>query len=80
MLRGFCYKKTAISFFDSEYPFLSLMVAKIRFLYVVTKSRSFELYITKKSIFAFSLLKYVGFSFIAQKTCFGLFSVILRCF
>ena len=31
----------------------------------------------KKNVFAFSLLKQVGFSFIAQKTCFGLFSVIL---
>ena len=80
MLRGFCYKITAISFFDSEYPFLSLMVAKIRFLYVGSKIALLWVLYHKKSIFAFSLLKHVGFSFIAQKTCFGLFSVILRCF
>ena len=77
MPRGICYKKTAISFFDSEYPFLSLMVAKIRFLYVGNKITLLWALYHKKSIFAFSLLKHVGFSFIAQKTCFGLFSVIL---
>ena len=47
---------------------------------LATKSRCFEFYITKKSVFAFSLLKHVGLSFIAQKTCFGLFAVILGCF
>ena len=80
MFRGFCYKKTAISFFVSEYPFLSLIVAKVGFCMLATKSRCFEFYITKKSVFAFSLLKHVGLSFIAQKTCFGLFAVILGCF
>ena len=44
------------------------------------KSRCFEFYITKKSVFAFSSLKHARLSFIAQKTCFGLFAVILGCF
>ena len=84
MFRAFCYKKTAISFFVSEYPFSSLIVAKIRFCMLATKSRCFEFYITKKSVFAFSLLKHVGLNFIAQKTFWfvccniGLFSVLLH--
>ena len=52
---------------------------------LATKSRCFQFYFTKKSVFAFSLLKRVGFGFIAQKTCFrlfalniGLFSVLLH--
>ena len=69
MFRAFCYKQTAISFFVSECPFSTLIVAKIRFCMLATKSRCFEFYITKKSVFAFSLLKHVGLSFIAQKTC-----------
>ena len=47
---------------------------------LATKSRCFQFYITKKSVFAFSLLKRVGFGFIAQKTCFRLFALILGCF
>ena len=47
---------------------------------LATKSRCFQFYITKKSVFPFSLLKRVGFGFIAQKTCFGLFALILGCF
>ena len=80
MFRAFCYKQTAISFFVSECPFSTLIVAKVRFCMLATKSRCFEFYITKKSVFAFSLLKRVGFSFIAQITCFGLFAVVLGCF
>ena len=53
---------------------------KFLFLYVGNKIALLWVLYHKKSIFAFSLLKHVGFSFIAQKTCFGLFSVILRCF
>ena len=61
--RAFCYKKIAISFSVSEYPFLSLIVAKIRVLHVgnkiallwvlafllffVAKMRSIRLYSTK---------------------------------
>ena len=84
MFRAFCYKKTAISFFVSEYPFLSLIVAKIRFCMLATKWRCFEFYITKKSVFAFSLLKHVVLNFIAPKTFWfvccniGLFSVLLH--
>ena len=40
----------------------------------------FELYITKNSVFAFSLLKDVPLNFIAQKICFGLFGVKLGSF
>ena len=84
MFRAFCYKQTAISFFVSECPFSILIVAKIRFCMLETKSRCFEFYITKKSVFAFSLLKHVGLNFIAQKTFWfvccniGLFSVLLH--
>ena len=84
MFRGFCYKQTAISFFVSECPFSTLIVAKIRFCMLATKSRCFEFYITKKSVFAFSLLKHVGLNFIAQKTFWfvccniGFFSVLLH--
>ena len=84
MPRGICYKKTAISFFDSEYPFLSLMVAKIRFLYVGNKIALLWVLYHKKSVFAFSLLKHVGLNFIAPKTFWfvccniGLFSVLLH--
>ena len=38
------------------------------------------LYHKKKRFCFFSLLKRVGFGFIAQKPCFGLFAVILGCF
>ena len=44
------------------------------------KSRCFEFYITKKSVFAFSSLKHARLSFIAQKACFGLSAIILGCF
>ena len=84
MFRAFCYKQTAISFFVSECPFSTLIVAKIRFCMLATKSRCFEFYITKKSVFAFSLLKHVGLNFIAQKTFWfvccniGFFSLLLH--
>ena len=69
MFRAFCYKQTAILFSVSECPFFTLIVAKIRFCMLATKSRCFEFNVTKKSLFAFSLLKHVGLSFKAQKTC-----------
>ena len=79
----FCYKKTAISFFVCEYPFLSLIEAKIRFCMLATKSRCFEFLVTKKkSVFAFSLLKRVRlitenmFWFVSCNI--GLFSVLLH--
>ena len=65
----FVKKKTAISFFVALILSLVLIVAKIRFCLLATKLLCFELYITKKSVFPFSLLKHVGLSFIAQKTC-----------
>ena len=37
MCGAFCYKKTAILFIASEYPFLSLLVATIRFLHLGNK-------------------------------------------
>ena len=61
--------KKRFRFFVSEYPFSSLIVVKIRFCMLATKSRCFEFYVTKKSVFAFSSLKHVGLGFIAQKTC-----------
>ena len=72
----------AISFFVREYPFLSLIVAKIRFCMLATKSRCFEFFVTKKSVFAFSLLKHVRLSteIMFWFVCcnIGLFSVLLR--
>ena len=49
-------KRLFLSVFVSECPFSTLIVAKKRFCMLATKSRSFEFYITKKSVFAFSLL------------------------
>ena len=57
MFRAFCYKKTAISFFLSEYPFLSLMVAKIRFLYVGNKIALLWVLYHKKIRFCFFVAK-----------------------
>ena len=57
MFRAFCYKKTAISFFLSEYPFLSLMVAKIRFLYVANKIALLWVLYHKKNRFCFFVAK-----------------------
>ena len=72
----------AISFFVCEYPFLSLIVAKIRFCMLATKSRCFEFFVTKKSVFAFSLLKHVRLStenmFWFVCCNIGLFSVLLH--
>ena len=68
----------------SECSFSTLIVGKILFCMLATKSRCFAFYITKKSVFAFSLLKHVGLNFIAQKTFWfvccniGLFSVLLH--
>ena len=75
----FWYKKTAISFFVALYPYLSLIVAKIRFSMLVKNCAVGPLY-QKKSVFALSLLKDVALSFIRQNTCFGLLAVILGCF
>ena len=59
---------------------LSRISYKTSVCMLASKSRCFEFYITKKSVFAFSSLKHARLSFIAQKTCFGLFAVILGCF
>ena len=42
---------------------------------LATKLGCFEPYVTKNSVFSFLCLKYVAFSFIAGRTCFGLFAV-----
>ena len=72
----------AISFFVCEYPFLSLIVAKIRFCMLATKSRCFEFFVRKKSVFAFLLLKHVRLStenmFWFVCCNIGLFSVLLH--
>ena len=81
MFRAFCYKKRfRFSFVNTL--FLSLIVAKIRFCMLATKSRCFEFFVTKKSVFAFSLLKHVRLStenMVWFVCCnIGLFSVLLR--
>ena len=40
-----------------------------------TKLGCFEPYVTENSVFSLLCLKYVAFSFIAGRTCFGLFAV-----
>ena len=40
-----------------------------------TKLGCFEPYVTKNSVFSLLCLKYVAFTFIAGRTCFGLFAV-----
>ena len=42
---------------------------------LATKLGCFEPYVTKNSVFSLLCLKYVAFSFIAGRTCFGLFAV-----
>ena len=51
MFRAFCYKKPAISFFVSEYSFLSPIVAKIRFLHVGNKIALLSVLYHKKKAF-----------------------------
>ena len=80
MFRAFCYKQTAISFFVSEYPFSTLIVAKIRFCMLARKSRCFEFYITKKKRFCFFVAKTRWTQLYSTKNMFGLFAVILGCF
>ena len=79
MFRAFCYKKTAISFFVSEYPFSSLIVAKIRFCMLATKSRCFEFYVTKKKRFCFLVAETRWTRLYSTENMFGLFAVILGC-
>ena len=74
---GILLQKNSDFVFRCLIPFFGPQVAKIRFYLLATKLLCFELYITKKSVFAFSLLKHVALGFIAQITCFGLFAVIL---
>ena len=73
MFRGFCCKKIAISFFAPEYPCLSLIVAKIRFLYVGKKIALLWVLYHKKSVYAenFFLFNKPEFKFYGKqiKTC-----------
>ena len=85
MFRGFCYKKTAISFFVSEYPFLSLIVAKIGFLYVGNKIALLWVLYHKKKRFCFFVAKTRWTQLYRTKNMFwfvccniGLFSVLLH--
>ena len=52
----FWYKKTAISFFVALYPYLSLIVAKIRFSMLVKKLRCWT-FISEKKCFCFVIAK-----------------------
>ena len=75
-LEHFVTKKTAISFFVSEYPFSSLIVAKVRFCMLATKLRCFEFYITKKKRFCFYVAKTRWTQLYSTKNMFDLFAVI----
>ena len=80
MFRAFCYKKTAILFFVSEYPFLIFLVAKIRFLYVGNKIALLWVLYHKKKRFCFFVAKTRWTQLYSTKNMFGLFAVILGCF
>ena len=86
MFRAFCYKKIATSFFASEYPFLSLIVAKIRFLHVGNKiALLWVLYHKKKRFLLFFVAKTRWIRLFRTKAMFrlvfcniGLFSLLLH--
>ena len=59
--------------------FSSLYFFKKCFGLLPTKLGCFEPYVTKNILFSSLCLKYVAFSFIAGKTCFGLFAVTVGC-
>ena len=80
----FWYKKTAISFFVALYPYLSLIVAKIRFSMLVKKLRCWT-FISEKKCFCFVIAKRRCTQFYTTKNMFwfaccniGLFSVLLH--
>ena len=80
----FWYKKTAISFFVALYPYLSLIVAKIRFSMLVKKLRCWT-FISEKKCFCFVIAKRRCTQFYTTKHMFwfaccnsGLFSVLLH--
>ena len=80
-LRALCHKKQRFRFFwEKKRCFKFHSDGNRRFGQLTTKLGFFELYITKNSVFAFSLLEDVPLNFIAQKICFGLFRVKLRSF
>ena len=70
-------------FWEQPFPLLSwedytldaLYYRKNVFGLLATKLGCFEPYVTKHSIFSLLCLKYVAFSFIAGRKCFGLFAV-----
>ena len=81
MFRAFCYKKPAIS----QYPFLSLIVAKIRFLHVGNKIALLWVLYHKKKGFCFFVAKTRWIRLYRTKNMFwfvccniGLFSVLLH--
>ena len=81
MFWAFCYKKPAIS----EYPFLSLIVAKIRFLHVGNKIALLWVLYHKKKGFCFFVAKTRWTRLYRTKNMFwfvccniGLFSVLLH--
>ena len=60
-------------------PFFESHSSENTFFVCWQQNRAALSFISQKKRFRFSFLKRVGFSFIAQKTCFGLFAVILGC-
>ena len=81
----FVTKKTAISFFDSEYPFLSLMVPKIPFFVCWQQNRAALSFISQKKHFCFFVAKTRWIQLYSTKNMFwfvfcniGLFSVLLH--
>ena len=61
-------------------PFFESHSSKNRFFVCWQQNRAALSLYHKKKRFCFFVAKYVVLSFIAQKTCFGLFAVILGCF
>ena len=81
----FVTKKTAISFFVSEYPFLSLIVAKIGFFLCWQQNRAALSFISQIKRFCFFVAKTTWTQLYRTKNMFwfvccniGLFSVLLH--
>ena len=80
MFRAFWYKKTAISFFVSEYPFFESHSSENTFLYVGNKIALLWVLYHKKKRFCFFVAKTRWTQLYSTKNMFGLFAVILGCF
>ena len=73
-------RTTFFSVFVTKLHFGNSILPRKFFDLLATELGYLQLYVTKKSVSFFLCLKYAGFSFIAGKTSFGLFSVKIGLF